>query len=162
MSIKHAKDRRMDLRNRTVSHVAAALALALVTAPVTAVSVLAEQPKIAANSGPAQKAIDGQLNAFKAKDHASAFSFAAPTIKQMFGSSDRFIGMVKGGYAPIYGAQSWSFGRSREAGGAVNQEVLLVGPAGRDWVALYTLRQQPDGTWKIAGVQMKPAESRST
>lgn len=110
----------------------------------------------------AKEVISGQISAFKAKDHDGAFSYAAPTLRKMFRSTERFIGMVKGGYAPIYGAQRWTFGRYRERDGALFQEVMLVGPLGRDWVALYTLRKQADGTWKIAGVQMKPAESRST
>ncbi|MEP1208010.1 MAG: DUF4864 domain-containing protein [Rhizobiaceae bacterium] len=110
----------------------------------------------------AHSVIDGQISAFRARDHETAFGFAAPSIRQMFGTTDRFIGMVKNGYGAIYGARSWSFGRGEARGDALVQEVLIKGPQGRDWVALYTLRKQPDGSWRIAGVQMKQAELRST
>ncbi len=110
----------------------------------------------------AQDVINGQINAFKARDHEKAFGFAAPNLKQLFGSTDRFIGMVKKGYGAIYGADVWSFGRSRFHDETLYQEVLLRGPNGRDWVALYTLRRNGDGEWNIHGVQMKPAEGRST
>ncbi|MEP0945194.1 MAG: DUF4864 domain-containing protein [Rhizobiaceae bacterium] len=110
----------------------------------------------------AESIIGGQISAFKAGDHDAAYGYAAPSIRQIFGSTDRFIGMVKKGYGPIYGARNWSFGRGEARGDALIQEVLLIGPQGRDWVALYTLRKQPDGTWRIAGVQMKPAELQST
>lgn len=110
----------------------------------------------------AESVIGGQISAFRAGDHEEAYSYAAPSIRQIFGSTDRFIGMVKKGYGAIYGARNWSFGRGEARGDALVQEVLLVGPQGKDWVALYTLRKQADGSWRIAGVQMKPAELQST
>ena len=110
----------------------------------------------------AQRIIGSQIQAFRSEDHEKAFSFAAPSIQQIFGSTDRFIKMVKNGYGAIYGARNWSFGRGEVRGDALVQEVLIIGPQGRDWVALYTLRKQPDGTWRIAGVQMKQADLQST
>ena len=110
----------------------------------------------------AQMIIGSQIEAFRSRDHEKAFSFAAPSIQQIFGSTDRFIKMVKNGYGAIYGARNWSFGRGEVRGDALVQEVLIIGPQGRDWVALYTLRKQPDGSWRIAGVQMKQADLQST
>lgn len=109
-----------------------------------------------------QTVINGQINAFRSKRHDDAFSFADPNIRSVFGSTDRFIGMVKNGYGAIYGARQWSFGRSRFLNGDLFQEVLLTGPNGKEWMALYTLRQQPDGSWKITGVQMKEGVARTT
>lgn len=106
--------------------------------------------------------IDGQITAFRTRSFDKAFGYAAPSIQQMFGSTDRFIGMVKNGYGAIYDARNWSFGRSEARGDALVQEVLIIGPQGRDWIALYTLRKQKDGSWRIAGVQMKPAETQNT
>jgi len=34
------------------------------------------------------------------------------------------------------------------------QEVVLIGPNGQEWLALYAMEQQPDGSWKIAGVRL--------
>jgi hypothetical protein len=44
----------------------------------------------------------------------------------------------------------------------VAQEVLLVGPDGKDYVALYTLELQPDGVYRITGVSLKEAKTLST
>lgn len=110
----------------------------------------------------AQSIIDQQISAFRARDHEKAYGFAAPHLQKMFGSTDRFIGMVRSGYGAIYGARQWSFGRSKVVGQTIMQEVRLTGPNGVDWVALYTMREQPDGSWKIAGVQMKKADALST
>lgn len=109
-----------------------------------------------------QTVIDSQITAFRGGKHETAFGFAAPSLQQIFGSTDRFIGMVKRGYGPIYGAKQWSFGRSRAQDDIILQEVLLTGPKGGNWIALYTLRKQDDGSWRIAAVQMKQAASRST
>ncbi|MEM9733918.1 MAG: DUF4864 domain-containing protein [Pseudomonadota bacterium] len=110
-----------------------------------------------------QMVIDNQITAFRTQKHDQAFSYAAPRLQRIFGSTERFIGMVKNGYGAIYGARNWNFGRSRQNGSSeVWQEVRLTGPQGRDWVALYTMRQMPDGTWRIAGVQIKKAEELST
>ena len=137
-------------------HLAGALvALALCGGPVFAQT--ASEAKVAV-----QSVIDNQINAFRARDHQQAFSYAAPHLQKMFGSTERFIGMVKSGYGAIYGAQQWSFGRSQTVGKEIMQEVLLTGPNGLEWVALYTLRQQEDGSWRIAGVQMKKANALST
>lgn len=110
----------------------------------------------------AQSVIGGQISAFRARDHETAYGYAAPSIRKMFGSTDRFIGMVKSGYGAIYGAQSWSFGRGEARGDALVQEVMIIGPQGKDWIALYTLRKQSNGSWRITGVQIKRAQVQST
>jgi len=110
----------------------------------------------------AQEIINGQFQAFRDRQHKTAFGFAAPHLQTLFGSTDRFIGMVKKGYGPIYNAKEWSFGRSRFDNGTVFQEVLVSGPDGRQWMALYEVRQQSDGSWRINGVQLVPSKAQST
>lgn len=110
----------------------------------------------------AEKTIGGQISAFRDRDHIKAFSYAAPGIQKMFGTTDRFITMVKSGFGAIYGARNWSFGRSQTVSGSLYQEVLLTGPQGKDWIALYTLSRQSDGSWRISSVQIKPGKSQST
>ena len=110
----------------------------------------------------AKNIISGQINAFKTRNHERAFGYAAPGLQKLFGSTDRFIKMVKSGYGAIYGAQSWSYGRSTLKDGALLQEVMLSGPHGRDWVALYTLKQQADGRWRITSVLIKKSNAVSS
>jgi hypothetical protein len=71
--------------------------------------------------------------------------------------------MVTGGYKPVQKPQSYSFGRTEWMSSTkVAQEVLLVGPDGTDYVALYTLELQPDGVYRITGVSLKEAKTLST
>lgn len=109
-----------------------------------------------------QSVIEDQINAFQSKDYERAFSHAAPTIKQIFKTTDRFIGMVKNGYEPLYNPDSYAFSRSIEQGGSVYQEVIVTDKAGKQWQAVYTLKQQDDGSWKITGVKMEPTQGAAT
>lgn len=109
-----------------------------------------------------QSVIEDQISAFQSKDYDRAFSHAAPTIKQIFKTSDRFIGMVKKGYQPLYNPDSYAFSRNLEQGGSVYQEVLVTDQNGKQWQAVYTLKKQADGSWKITGVKMEPSQGAAT
>ncbi len=110
-----------------------------------------------------QAVIDGQLKALIANDGAKAYSFAAPNVKQIFPTVDAFMNMVTNGYAPVRQPQSYSFGKVEQTGpGSIIQQVLIVGPDGKDYEAVYTLQQQPDGTFQITGCSLRASNSLST
>ncbi len=106
--------------------------------------------------------IDGQINAFRQRAHERAFSYASPSLQILFRDVDNFIRMVKEGYDPIYRARDWAFGRNQVDGNNIYQEVLISGPEGREWVALYTLQKQSDGNWKITGVRLLKSNAKTT
>ena len=110
----------------------------------------------------AQTAIDSQLKAFRAGDNAAAYDYAAPNVKQIFPTVEAFMGMVANGYAPVHKPQSYAFGKVEELGGRIAQQVMIVGPDGKDYEALYTLEQQPDGTFRITGVSLRASNSLTT
>lgn len=98
--------------------------------------------------------IQSQISAFQRDDGMAAYSYASPTIQGLFPSPDRFMTMVRNGYAPVYRPRSFAFGAVVETPSGPVQRVYLTGPDGRNWVALYTLQKQPDGSWKINGCQL--------
>ena len=57
---------------------------------------------VAAQSDGIRSTITGQMEAFRADDFERAFTFAAPNIKRMFGSPDRFGTMVRNGYPMVW------------------------------------------------------------
>lgn len=70
------------------------------------------------------------------------------------------MAMVKQGYRPVWKPRNFAFGRARELGaGSIVQQLLVVGPDGRDYEAIYTLELQPDGSWRITGVSVRGATS---
>ncbi len=104
-----------------------------------------------------QDTIAGQIAAFRAGDSGRAYSFAAPTIKRIFPSPGVFMQMVKKGYEPVFRPRSYAFIEQQVIGADdAMQFVDVVGPDGAAWIAVYSLRRQPDGTWKITGCQLKP------
>jgi hypothetical protein len=111
----------------------------------------------------AQTVIDGQLKAFIANDGTAAYSFAAPNVKRIFPTVDTFMNMVTNGYPPVRRPQTYSFGKVQEISPtSIIQQVLIVGPDGRDYEAVYTLEQQPDGTFRITGCSLRASTSLST
>ncbi|RUW97946.1 MULTISPECIES: DUF4864 domain-containing protein [unclassified Mesorhizobium] len=110
-----------------------------------------------------QAVIDGQLKALIADDGAKAYSFAAPNVKQVFPTVDAFMNMVTNGYPPVRKPRSYSFGKVEQTGpGSIVQQVLIIGPDGKDYEAVYTLQQQPDGTFQITGCSLRASNSLSS
>lgn len=111
----------------------------------------------------AQSTIEQQLRAFQAGDGERAYSYAAPNIKRLFPTIETFMGMVNGGYKPVANPRSFEFGKVEEQpGGQITQEVLIIGPDGKNYRALYTLELQPDGAYRITGVSLRADNSYST
>ena len=101
--------------------------------------------------------ISSQLEAFGRDDGPGAFAFASPNIRTKFQTPENFMDMVRRHYAPVYRPREVSFQELRPGPRGPVQEVLLVGPDGELVTALYLMQQQPDGSWKINGVQLVKA-----
>ena len=99
-----------------------------------------------------QSIITGQIDAFQADDGARAYKFAAPMIRRIFPNPDMFMAMVREGYPQVYRPQSYRFGEAGySASGRPTQRVTIVGPDSISYEAIYTMEQQPDGSWQING-----------
>ena len=105
----------------------------------------------------AQGVIRAQEQAFGHDDAATAYSYAAPAVKQIFPAPDIFMSMVQNGYAPVYRHKSFEFGDSKTEGSAIAQRVHIIDANGEAWEALYTLEQQSDGSYKITGCSLLKA-----
>jgi hypothetical protein len=105
----------------------------------------------------AQSVIRAQEQAFSRDDAATAYSYAAPGIHEIFPQADIFMTMVQQAYTPVYRHKSFEFGEAQTAGGLVAQSVHIVDDKGEAWDALYTLEQQPDGSLKIVGCVLRKA-----
>ena len=103
-----------------------------------------------------QATISSQIDAFRAGDMAGAFDFASQGIRQIFGTSETFGGMVERGYAMVIDPVELRYGDLRsEAAGPVQR--VLVRDAGGVWHALDYLMVEEDGAWRIGGVEIVTA-----
>jgi hypothetical protein len=124
-----------------------AVCLALMSAPA-----FADEPR-----NPAiERTIQNQLNAFIADDFATAFTFASPTIKSMFGTPENFGAMVSQGFPMVYRPGNVQMLELREVAGNLWQRVLITDQAGSSHLLDYMMIQTPDG-WQINAVQILPA-----
>ena len=98
----------------------------------------------------AQSVIRSQAEAFSRDDAAAAYSYAAPSIRDVF-PQDAFMAMVRDSYTPVYRHKSFEFGEARVADGQIAQRVHIIDADGIPWEALYTLELEPDGSVKISG-----------
>jgi hypothetical protein len=101
--------------------------------------------------------IGSQLDAFLADDDQRAWSHASPGIQQMFRTVDIFMTMVRQGYPPVHRPKARAFEALRDTPNGPEQDVRLTDAAGEQWIAIYTMEQQPDGSWKIAGCRLVKA-----
>lgn len=132
-----------------------AFVLCLLTGPAVA------DPTSAADKAAFQDIISAQMSAFRADDAAGAFGFASPNLQAKFGSPAVFMDMVKNGYAPVYRPKTVEFRGIVEHPRGPEQQVFVIGPDGRSYLAHYMMERQPDGSWRISGCYLERAEDES-
>jgi len=121
-----------------------------------AIAIASSAPAAAASVSSDDRAtirtmIAAQIEAFRSDDAALAYGYAAPGIKRLFPTPERFMEMVRNQYRPVYRPQSVTFGEIVETPDGVLQQVFLTDPDGKGWIAAYIAERQADGSWRISG-----------
>lgn len=106
--------------------------------------------------------IRSQLDAFGRDDAEQAFAYATADIRRQFGSSDHFMRMVEEQYEAVYRAAGLQFLALLQVDGHWVQTVRIVDDEGRVWRALFTMRRQPDRSWKVGGCQLVQTRALAT
>ena len=112
----------------------------------------------AATQAAMQSVISQQIDAFGRGDAATAQSFAAPGIKQMFPDAEGFVDMVRRAYPPLIKPRSTHFETAGTTPLGPLQKVTIVDSAGVAWTAVYTF-EQVDGQWRITGCVLVKEDS---
>ena len=115
-----------------------------------------------ADARAARAVIEAQLAAFAADDAERAFSFAAPAIRESFGSADRFMAMVRKGYPVVYRPTSVRFLEPVLEADSLLQRVRMTDDTGASWMVVYELQRQADRSWRIAACVAARSEGLST
>lgn len=126
---------------------------------LAAVAVLALAPPARAQepSADIRAVISDQIAAFKADDFETAFGFASPTIKRMFGNPETFGQMVRSGYPMVWRPAQVQFTALATRNGRQVQSVLVTDQAGALHVLDYEMIPA-EGGWQINGVWIREAE----
>lgn len=109
-----------------------------------------------AQQEPIRNTIQSQIDAFLADDFARAFTFASPTIKDLFGTPENFGAMVRQGYPMVYRPADVQMLDLREVAGNLWQRVRITDQAGAGWLLDYMMVETAEG-WQINAVQILPA-----
>jgi hypothetical protein len=109
-----------------------------------------------AQEEPIQSTINSQIEAFRASDFETAFTFASPTIQQMFRTPANFGSMVVTGYPMVVNPATVEMQDLREVGGALWQRVRVTDQKGQAFLLDYQMIEGPEG-WLINAVQLQKA-----
>lgn len=108
-----------------------------------------------AQDAPIRQTIQSQLDAMQADDFPTAYTFASPTIKKVFGPVENFEAMVKKGYPMVWQHQAVKMLELRTVAGNLWQRVMVTDANGRTYLLDYKMIETPDG-WQIDAVQLLP------
>ena len=108
-----------------------------------------------------QLVVRAQLEAFANDNAALAFSFAAPSIKCMFGTPENFLEMVRTGYPVVYRPASVTFLKPTTDAGEIVQPVHMTDGQGGAWLAVYRVQRQKDKSWRITGCMLLPEPGKA-
>lgn len=125
---------------------------------ILALALPAQAQVSAADQTAIREVIERQVEAFRRDDGDAAFGYASPNIRNMFGTSELFMDMVRQGYRPVYRPRAFEFREIVTLQGMVTQKVHVIGPDGRPVTAFYPMAQQPDGSWRIEGCILQAPE----
>ena len=136
------------------------VAVAWSVVPATAAHA-ADAPDVSQGDARGVRAVIlAQFDAFAADDAKRAFSYATPKLREMFGTADRFIEVVRAAYPAVYRHETVAFLKPELAQGSLVQGVHLTDAEGVLWLALYRLERQRDKSWRISACQLVAAQGR--
>lgn len=104
--------------------------------------------------------IGAQIEAFRADDFDTAFTYASPMIQGIFRTPDNFGVMVRRGYPMVWRPAEVRYLDLREIGGRLWQRVMITDAAGNVHLLDYEMIELESG-WKINGVQRVDTDAQS-
>lgn len=113
-------------------------------------------PQAMAQDADVRAVISAQIEAFEIDDFEQAFSYASPTIRQVFRTPENFGVMVQRGFPMVWRPADVRFLDLENRDGALWQDVMVRDAAGDVFILEYEMIELEAG-WKINGVRIRPA-----
>jgi hypothetical protein len=111
---------------------------------------------VMAEEAPIRQTIQNQLDAFLQDDFATAFTYASPSIKSLFGTPENFGLMVRQGYPMVHRPADVKMLDLHQEGERLWQRVMITDQNGQSHVLDYQMIETADG-WQINGVRLLPS-----
>ena len=119
--------------------------------------IMLSTASVSSNETEYQKVIRSQIEAFSNDDMETAFEFASPSIKSIFGNYIRFGSMVRQGYPMVFRQKNLTFKETKSKNSVAFQNVLIEDLSGYLHLLRYRLILLK-GSWKISGVEFLRTE----
>ena len=119
--------------------------------------IMLSTASVSSNETEYQKVIRSQIEAFSNDYMETAFEFASPSIKSIFGNYIRFGSMVRQGYPMVFRQKNLTFKETKSKNSVAFQNVLIEDLSGDLHLLRYRLILLK-GSWKIAGVEFLRTE----
>ena len=113
-------------------------------------------PQAVAQDADVRAVISAQIEAFEIDDFEQAFTYASPTIRQVFRTPENFGVMVQRGFPMVWRPADVRFLELQNRDGALWQDVMVRDVAGDVFILEYAMIKLEAG-WKINGVRIRPA-----
>lgn len=117
-------------------------------------------PFTAADEKMVRTVVEAQLAAFAKDDAVTAFSYAAPNIREAIGTADAFLTMVRRDYPVVYRPASVAFLKAEGKADDVVQRVQMLDAGGNSYLAFYSLRRYKGNVWRITGCTVAENKGR--
>jgi hypothetical protein len=103
-----------------------------------------------------EKVISSQIDAFLADDFETAFTYASPMIKDIFGTPEKFGQMVRQGYSMVWRPSEVNFLSIDRRGKELWQNVMVRDAEGALYILEYQMIPGEMG-WLINAVRVRKA-----
>ena len=114
-----------------------------------------------ADTNAIREVVQSQFDAFEEDDALTAFALTTQASRSRLGSPDDFMRLVKEQYGPIYRHRAASFSGPEVIGADTLLIVRLTGTDSHVWIAIYRMKREPDGKWRIDGCHLLETTSVS-
>lgn len=108
-----------------------------------------------------RETVRSQLDAFAGDDAAAAFELATTSVRTLFGDADHLLQVIKRQFPPVYRHRDAVFSAPEIIGGRALQLVRLTDAECQVWVAVFVMRQETSGSWRIDGCRLVKTNSVS-
>ncbi|MDQ9171671.1 DUF4864 domain-containing protein [Oxalobacteraceae bacterium R-40] len=105
--------------------------------------------------------VRSQLNAFAEDDAETAFKLSTASTRQLIGTPDGLLSVIKHKFTPIYRHRKAMFSEPEIINRSALQIVHLTDADNLVWIAIYQVEQEADGIWRVDGCQLFETRSMS-
>ena len=105
--------------------------------------------------------VQSQLNAFAQDDAETAFKLSTASTRQLIGTPNELLSVIKHKFAPIYRHSKAIFAKPEIINRSALQIVHLTDADNLVWIAIYQVEQEADGIWRVDGCQLFETRSIS-